>query len=78
MQRVRKGDRVRVFVPQHEQVVSHRGVSWTETVPERDEVVTVRRGGTRRFQVETDGSHPHGFGVDVDEVERRGGKVERV
>ncbi len=41
----KKGDRVRVVVPEHTQEVRVPGARWTETVKARDEVYTVHRGG---------------------------------
>ncbi len=79
--RFKKGDKVRVQVPAHEQTVEHGGCSWTETVPTWDEVVTVVRGGKGRATVEgrepTFGSVCR-FGVKFASVVAHGGSVEVV
>ena len=71
----KKGDRVRVVVPEHTQEVRVPGAKWTETVEAKDEVVTVVRGGTDRVTVW--GAHS-GFGFSVKWVESVGGTVEKV
>ncbi len=76
----KKGDRVRVVVPEHTQEVRVPGARWTETVEATDQVHTVHRGGTDRVTVVVNEGcwwTEHKCTVSVKWVESHGGSVER-